>query len=680
MDILPVRSLKRDPNHPRRKISKRKLGFLVRSIMNDGLQSPIKVVKASGLYHIIDGVYRVLALMRIGYIHVPCVVYEGYSDSESAYESYRLNQEENRLDRKEKAAHLRRVMVKFNSTLQDLEEMGYGTKDSITDILNHPDPVREPKLKQIERITKMKNEIIEIRIDQLTKSPNHPRQERGDLEGLTRSIRKDGIINPIVVQKVEEGCYHIIDGDRRVEVAKTLGYETVPCLVYEGLTPGQSAHKSYILNTERNQLNAIERAQHIKRMKDEFNYTYEHLVILGYGSKSYISKIINLLDLPKKIQKQIIKGKLTPAHGEALRKLEDPAKIERAAKFAIDNEWSVKKTENSVERLNRNAKKESKKEEPKADVPAQEIPGVYFKDSTNMSEIPDKSVGCIFTSPPYFVGMEFELGYTFAEHQENVKEVMAECARVLVPGGVLVLNVADINNFKGEKGTDKMDRVKPMLSFYQSCLSKHGIFLQDQIIWVKDSNPFTQDFSVNYTDKTVHAQYRIVNRHEPIYIFRKKGERVLPSEDIILQSRITREEWKVYGPSVWNIDRIRKAEGHPAVFPDELARRIIKMYSFVGDTVLDPFLGSGTTIKVARELGRDGVGYERDLRYKATILAKLGVEEPETEGVGEFVQKVLEDLEASQPEAPKVEIMASEGMLKYLEEQHSEQEMELETV
>jgi hypothetical protein len=104
------------------------------------------------------------------------------------------------------------------------------------------------------------------------------------------------------------------------------------------------------------------------------------------------------------------------------------------------------------------------------------------------------------------------------------------------------------------------------------------------------------------------------------------------------------------------------------------------MYSFVGDTVLDPFLGSGTTIKVARELGRDGVGYERDLRYKATILAKLGVEKPETEGVGEFVQKILEDLEANQPEAPKVEIMASEGMLKYLEEQHSEQEMELETV
>ncbi len=115
-----------------------------------------------------------------------------------------------------------------------------------------------------------KTNLVEININDLNKDPNHPRQERGNLEGLTRSIRHDGIMNPIVVQKIAEGSYLIIDGDRRVKVAKTLDYETVPCIVYEGLTPGESAHKSYILNTERNQLSAIERAQHIKRMRDEF--------------------------------------------------------------------------------------------------------------------------------------------------------------------------------------------------------------------------------------------------------------------------------------------------------------------------------------------------------------------------------------------------------------------------
>ncbi|MBU1387753.1 MAG: ParB/RepB/Spo0J family partition protein [Proteobacteria bacterium] len=524
-----------------------------------------------------------------------------------------------------------------------------------------------------------KRELAEIKIGQLSKDPNHPRLERGDLEALTKSIRHDGIMNPIVVQKIADNSYHILDGDRRAEVAKTLGYETVSCIVCEGLTPGESAHKSYILNTERNQLSAIERAQHIKRMRDEFKYTYEDLEILGYGSKSQISKIINLLDLPEKIQKQITKGKLTAAHGEELRKLKDPAKIERAAKLAIDNDWSAKKTGNNIERINRKAKKESKKEEPTAEVPAQDVPGVYFKDSTNMSEIPGKSVGCIFTSPPYFAGMEYEVGYSFDEHRENVKAVMDECARVLVPGGVLALNVADIINFKNKK-VDDPGQIKPMLHFYQSCLSKYGIYLQDQIVWAKDANPFTQDDTVNYTDKTVHTQYRIVNRHEPIYIFRKKGERVLPSEDIVLASRLTREEWKVYAPSVWNIDRIRKAVGHPAVFPEELARRIIKMYSFVGDTVLDPFLGSGTTVKVARELGRDGVGYERDLRYKATIMAKLGVEEPETDGVGEYVKRTLEELEANQPGKPKVEVMMSEGMVDSVRKITSDKKLELETV
>jgi DNA modification methylase len=274
-----------------------------------------------------------------------------------------------------------------------------------------------------------------------------------------------------------------------------------------------------------------------------------------------------------------------------------------------------------------------------------------------MTELPDKSVGCIFTSPPYFVGMEFEAGYSFDEHKENVKGVLDECARVLVDGGTLALNVGDITNFKGKDGKDELSRIQPMLNVYHAYLRKYGFHLQDEIIWVKDFNSFTQDDAVNYTDKTVHTQYRIVDRHEPIYIFKKKGERPVPSdENIILQSRLTKEEWKVYAPSAWKISPAQKNQGHPNVFPDELARRIVRMYSFVGETVLDPFLGSGTTVKVARELGRDGVGYERDLRYKAVIMKKLGVaEESETDGVGEYAKKQREELDANQPKEPEEE-------------------------
>jgi len=98
------------------------------------------------------------------------------------------------------------------------------------------------------------------------------------------------------------------------------------------------------------------------------------------------------------------------------------------------------------------------------------------------------------------------------------------------------------------------------------------------------------------------------------------------------------------------------------MFPDELARRIIKMFSYEGETILDPFLGSGTTIKIARELGRDGVGYEReDGLYKATIAEKLkGTEpatdvEPATEGVSEFSKRTLDELKANQPKGPEAE-------------------------
>ena len=86
-------------------------------------------------------------------------------------------------------------------------------------------------------------------------------------------------------------------------------------------------------------------------------------------------------------------------------------------------------------------------------------------------------------------------------------------------------------------------------------------------------------------------------------------------------------------------------EGHPSVFPDELVRRLICMFSYDGDTVLDPFLGSGTTVKVARELGRVGIGYERELQYKSVIMKKLGipVDEEQPERMVKYAERMLKD-------------------------------------
>ena len=80
-----------------------------------------------------------------------------------------------------------------------------------------------------------------------------------------------------------------------------------------------------------------------------------------------------------------------------------------------------------------------------------------------------------------------------------------------------------------------------------------------------------------------------------------------------------------YSDGVWKIEPVRNTDGHPCMYPDELVNRLVRMFSYAGDTVLDPFLGSGTTVKVARDLERVGIGYERELKYKPVIMKKLGL-------------------------------------------------------
>lgn len=524
----------------------------------------------------------------------------------------------------------------------------------------------------MEKVTK--TNLVEININDLNKDPNHPRQDMGDLEELIASLRKDGQQVPINVNRTQDGICFYNDGWRRIEALKKMGKETVLCLVHDGYNAGEAAHQSYIINTQRSQLNPIEIALHIKRMVG-LGFTYRDLELKGYGSTALISNKAALTDLPEDVQVMISTGKLSMAHGTALLDLEKGAERSRMAKRAMDHEWSARVTEQAVRRYK---EKCNKKPAPKVSIPDTEIPGVYFKDSKDMSEQEDKSVGLIFTSPNYFIGKEFEQGYSFDNHIDNIEAVMKECARVIVPGGVIALNLNDILNFKGEKGINKKSHIKLMAHRYQSILKRHAVLLESQIIWVKGTDAYSSsDRSRAFAADTKHAEYRIINRHEYILVFRKNGERKAPSEEATLASVLTKEDWSRCIPSVWQIPPVRKSEGHPTIFPDELARRIIKLYSFAGETVLDPFLGSGTTVKVARELGRVGIGYEREEKYKATILAKLGAAAKPAEEkitISEHVAGILEDLENRQPQ--KAEVMMSEGMRDAVDEILKEKELE----
>ena len=173
-----------------------------------------------------------------------------------------------------------------------------------------------------------------------------------------------------------------------------------------------------------------------------------------------------------------------------------------------------------------------------------------------------------------------------------------------------------------------MERRNPKLrssvNHIQEMLGKYNIRYVDTIIWKKGLN-WVNNPQVTYHKNTKHTSYRILNNFEYIYIFHKDGERDVPF-DIEYESKITKDEWKERVDGVWDIPPVRKQKGHPAQFPEKLVRRLIELYSYKGDIVLDPFGGSMTTVKVANEMGRMGIGYERDERYKSFIMEKLGID------------------------------------------------------
>jgi DNA modification methylase len=378
-------------------------------------------------------------------------------------------------------------------------------------------------------------------------------------------------------------------------------------------------------------------------MQDTYGFSYADLMVKGYGSRASISNKVRLLDLSKEVQDKIIAGKLTETHGLNLAKLPSHDEQSRMAQRFCEKDISANRSKFHVNNYLEKLKASSK---PGTAIPAStgELPNVYFKDSSDMGEITDEGVHLIVTSPPYHVGMEFEQNITFADHMENIKAVLAECARVLVPGGIMALNVADIHNFKQNIGQTPQKAWKLMGHLYQEELQNHNILLEDMIMWKKNT-PWRSAPRQAYDENLVHTQYLFHNNFEPIYIFKKTGSRTTPGEPINSQSALTKQEWVNWIASTWEISNTRKESKHPCEWPDELPRRLIRMFSFIGDTVLDPWLGSGTTVKVAEELGRQGIGYERYEKYFSMIKERLGKSTKALDEKKAFAEKPLSSLD-----------------------------------
>lgn len=254
---------------------------------------------------------------------------------------------------------------------------------------------------------------------------------------------------------------------------------------------------------------------------------------------------------------------------------------------------------------------------------------VYFKDSRNMTEVRDNSVNLIITSPPYFeykdYGIKEQIGFgsTFEKYVKDLGIVLKECTRILAPDGKLCINIVDPYSHVKKEGRRF---VYPLTSSIILESTKLGLDFYDEIIWVKaDANAGALSGKPLFGSYPYPTNFCILkSMFENILIFKKPGKTRAVDKEIKLKSKLNKEEWREYTKGVWNIPAVKQID-HLAMFPEELPKRLIKLYSFYGDTVLDPFLGSGTTLKVAKELNRKGIGYEINKSYKTLIIRKIGL-------------------------------------------------------
>lgn len=226
---------------------------------------------------------------------------------------------------------------------------------------------------------------------------------------------------------------------------------------------------------------------------------------------------------------------------------------------------------------------------------------LYAKSSESMDEIPDNSIHLMITSPPYNVGKEYDNDLTLTEYENLLTNVFSETYKKLVTGGRACINIANIGR-------------KPYIPLHMvvvNIMLKLGFLMRGEIIWDKSasgggscawgswmsaSNPVLRDY------------------HEYILVFSKESyskNKSQPKKDTILK-----EDFIQWTKSIWTFPAVNaKRIGHPAPFPIELPHRLINLYSYEGDVILDPFCGSGTTCIAAIQNNRHYIGYDINKDY-----------------------------------------------------------------
>lgn len=268
---------------------------------------------------------------------------------------------------------------------------------------------------------------------------------------------------------------------------------------------------------------------------------------------------------------------------------------------------------------------------------------VYFKDARSMREVEDESISLIVTSPPYWNVKDYSLNGTqdkslsisvkgqigdvddYEHYLDELLVVWKECGRVLQSNGKLAINTPLMPIPKKQYSPNYTRFIVDIDAGIQwKILHETKLVLMDKYVWNR-TNPTK---GVMFGSYPYPPNFYAQNTVEFISVYVKDGKPVARSQKQKERSRLSEQEWISFTKQVWNIPvpgRNDLAYGeHPAIMPEGIADRLIRMYSFVDDIVLDPFLGSGTTAKVAVQNGRRYIGYEIMKSYGDVINKKLG--------------------------------------------------------
>ncbi|MEW6213696.1 MAG: DNA methyltransferase [Nitrospirota bacterium] len=252
---------------------------------------------------------------------------------------------------------------------------------------------------------------------------------------------------------------------------------------------------------------------------------------------------------------------------------------------------------------------------------------IIIGDSRRMDELKDEGVHLIVTSPPYWqlkdYGNGSQIGFndSYEDYINNLNLVWKECYRVLHKGCRLCVNIGDQFARSVYYGRYKVIPIREeIIKFCETIRFDY----MGAIIWQKVTTCNTTGGATIMGSFPYPRNGIIKLDYEFILVFKKLGEPPKVNREIREKSKLTLEEWNEYFYGHWNFSGERQ-DKHLAMFPEELPKRLVKMFSFVGDTVLDPFLGSGTTCLAAKNLNRNSIGYEINEDFLPIIEEKLNI-------------------------------------------------------